>query len=575
MKIEKFLPYVGVLLAGVLLTVFEGIFLYRVQEQNLFLHTSLFFKQCMVTSGGLLTWAGAYLTQFFHTPLLGVAILCLLWAFLIFLLGKTFRLPRQWMLLTLVPVACLLLTITDLGYWIFFLKLRGHLFVATLGTIVAISLAWAYLHIPRRYGLNAVFIVAATAVGYPFFGFYALWATALMGVLSWRGVNSCRIVDSLAAIAAIVVIPLVSYYLLYHQTNIVNIYWTALPVFCHTGERFFAYNIPYIVLVASTFAMAVTFGKKQESTIRPYWRKTIQTGIMVLTTIAVALFWYKDDNFHRELSMMKSIEEQDWQQVVKTANDISGEPTRAIFLMRNLALQRLGRQGDELFSYPVGARRPNAPFTVRMVDTVGRLLYLEFGLPNYSYRWCMENGVEYGWTVEKLKLMVRCSLLNNEMAAVQKYLSMLKKTDFQQDWVKKYSEYLHHPQLIADDLDMKAIRQLERPDNFLTADQGQLERFLLEHFATAPALNPVIQEQAMIAAMQTKNIPLFWQQFRIYTQTHRNEQRLPKHYQEAADLFAYLQNEASQTSFDVQAVKDRQRTYYYDFYFNRYDFIER
>lgn len=540
----------------------------------MFLHTSLFFRQCMVTSGGLLTWAGAYLTQFFHTPLLGVTILCLLWTFLVFLLRKTFRLSRQWLLLTLVIVACLLLTVTDLGYWIFFLKLRGHLFVATLGTIVAISLAWVYQHIPRRYGLRTAFIMAATAIGYPLFGFYALWATALMSVLAWRNVGRCCIVDNLVAIVSVIGIPLAAYYLLYHQTNIVNIYWTALPVFCHIGERYFAYNIPYIALVASTFIIAIIFGKNQENTIRSFLRKAIQTGIMVLTTIAVMLFWYKDDNFHRELSMMRSIEEQNWQQVVKTANDIDGEPTRAIFLMRNLALQRLGRQGDELFSYPVGAKRPNAPFTVRMVDTVGRLLYLEFGLPNYSYRWCMENSVEYGWTVEKLKLMVRCSLLNNEMAAAQKYLSMLKKTDFQQDWVKKYAEYVHHPQLIADDPNMKAVMQLERPDNFLTADQGQLESFLLEHFATAPAVNPILQEQALIAAMLTKNVPLFWQQLQIYTQLHRNEQPLPKHYQEAASLFAHLQD-TSQPPLDMNAAKDHPFTYYYDFYFNHYDFIER
>ena len=540
----------------------------------MFLHTSLFFRQCMVTSGGLLTWAGAYLTQFFHTPLIGVAILCLLWTFLVFLLGNTFRLPHRWMLLTLVVVACLLLTITDLGYWIFFLKLRGHLFVATLGTIVVISLAWVYRHIPRRYGLRTAFVIAATAIGYPLFGFYALWATALMGVLAWHTGGRCRIADSFAAIVSVIGIPLAAYYLLYHQTNIVNIYWTALPVFCHTGERYFAYNLPYIVLVVSTFAMSVGFGKKQENAIRPFLRKAILTAILVLTTVAVMLFWYKDDNFHRELSMMRSIEQQDWQQVVKTANDIDGEPTRAIFLMRNLALQRLGRQGDELFSYPVGAKRPNAPFTVRMVDTIGRLIYLEFGLPNYSYRWCMENSVEYGWTVEKLKLMVKCSLLNNEMMAAQKYLSMLKKTDFQHDWVKKYAEYVHHPQLIADDPDMKAVRLLERPDNFLTADQGQLESFLLEHFATAPAVNPILQEQALIAAMLTKNIPLFWQQLHIYTQLHSNGQHLPKHYQEAASLFAHLQD-SSQPSLDMNAAKDHPLTYYYDFYFNHYDFIER
>ena len=83
---RRFLPYIGVLAAAVLLVVFESDFLYTAQEQNLFLHTPLFFEQQMVRAGGLLTWAGCYLTQFFYYPMLGAGLLCLLWAFLLWLL---------------------------------------------------------------------------------------------------------------------------------------------------------------------------------------------------------------------------------------------------------------------------------------------------------------------------------------------------------------------------------------------------------------------------------------------------------------------------------------------------------
>ena len=65
-----------------LLVVFESDLLFRLQEHDLFLHTPLFFQQRMVTAGGLLTWAGSYLTQFFYYPILGAGLLCLLWVFL-------------------------------------------------------------------------------------------------------------------------------------------------------------------------------------------------------------------------------------------------------------------------------------------------------------------------------------------------------------------------------------------------------------------------------------------------------------------------------------------------------------
>ena len=49
-------------IAGVLLWL-ENDFLWKLQEQNLFLDTSLFFKERMVVPGGLLSWLGTYLTQ--------------------------------------------------------------------------------------------------------------------------------------------------------------------------------------------------------------------------------------------------------------------------------------------------------------------------------------------------------------------------------------------------------------------------------------------------------------------------------------------------------------------------------
>ncbi len=79
-------------LAAVLLALFEADMLWIAQEQNLLLHTQLFFDQQMVKAGGLLTWMGCYLTQFFYYPMLGAGVLCLLWAFLMWLLQRVFRL---------------------------------------------------------------------------------------------------------------------------------------------------------------------------------------------------------------------------------------------------------------------------------------------------------------------------------------------------------------------------------------------------------------------------------------------------------------------------------------------------
>lgn len=486
---KRYLTLGCLLLIAVLLIAFESDVLFRLQEQNLFLHTPLFFQQHMVTSGGLLTWAGCYLTQFFYYPILGTGILCLLWLLLMWMLRRTFSIPSAWNAVTLIPIACLVLTITTLGYWVYYLKLPGYAFIATLGTIIAVGLTWTYRIMPRRYGLSTLFILLATCLSYPLFGFYGLWAALLMAVVAWHKPNY-RFADIITALLSIILIPLLGYHFVYHETNIVNIYWTALPVFAMRQVSYFSYNLPYIALVLSIVLMAWGLPKKT-------W-KWVQASLFAVTMGCIALFWYKDDNFHRELSMQRSIEQQDWEQVLKTAKAAKGEPTRAMCMMQNLALYRLGRMGKDMFNYPNGAKHPNAPFPVRNVHTQGKLLYLHYGVPNYCHRWCMEDGVEYGWSVEKLKLMAQCALLNKEPMAAMRFVNLLSKTDFHKAWAKQYKEYIMNPALVYRDKELAPILPLMHQDNFLTGDQSQLEAFLVEQILSSPIENG---EQAELARL--------------------------------------------------------------------------
>lgn len=470
---KKWWPYLVIVLLWVPLVVFESDYLYALQDQNLFLHTPLFFEQQMVKAGGLLTWIGSYLTQYFYYPMLGAGILCLLWAFFMWLCKRTFRLANTW--IALIPVACLVLTIVTLGYWVYYLKLPGHAFCATIGSIVAVALAWGYRALPRRHHLPSVYIVFVAGLGYQFFGFYALLATALMGIISWREHKSLW-KDAFLAFTQIILWPIFNYYCGNPEINIVNIYWTGLPVFVHQGERFFAYNMPYVILFASMVLMAMKPGIKS--------RKWLNITIVAVVAIGLLKFWNKDDNLHRELSMTRSIETGQWEKALKTAKNVKGEPTRLICMMRNLALFVQGAKSTN--GYRDGAKRPASPFTVHTVHTAGKLLYLQYGIPNYCYRWCMEDGVEYGWSVEKLKLMTMCSILNGEEVAAQRYVNLLKKTDFHKKRAMRMEAMIKAPQLVMQAPEFKHILPLLRDDNFLTADQSQQELFLIEHIMSTP-----------------------------------------------------------------------------------------
>ena len=216
-------------IAGALL-MYEGHLLWKAQQLNLFLYSSTFFEEQMVVPGGFLTWLSTFFMQFMYKPWLGVSLLCAWWWLLMWLTKRTFRIPTQWTGILLIPIALLLLTIVDTGYWLYVLKLQGHFFVATIGTTAVAALLWAYRCLPDKYYLRTVFLFVVAALGYPLMGIYGLAAALLMGIWSWR-LKGRSIVDSVVAVLSVVAVPLFCYRYVYYQTNLANIYYAELPLY--------------------------------------------------------------------------------------------------------------------------------------------------------------------------------------------------------------------------------------------------------------------------------------------------------------------------------------------------------
>ena len=590
-------PYLVIVLMGVVLVCAEYNYLARVEEQNLFLHTPLFLKQCLVASGGMLSWSGAYLTQFLYYPPLGVAMLCLLWALLAFLMQRTFRIPIQWMAVTLIPITMLLLTDVYLGYWIYYLKLRGFFFVASLGVTAAVALTWLYRVLPRW--CRTLFLLLTIVCFYSLMGFYALLAVILMALVSWhlRGYGKAwAALDTILALLAIVAVPLLFYRMWYHETPLENIYWTALPIYRLRQESFPAYYIPYVVIVLSLVMMAICYREQWSAKWVP--KRWMNALLLVMLAAVLAVFWYKDGNFHREIAMRRHIDQLDWDGVLKIARATSEDPTRDMWMMKNLALTRKGIIGEEMYNYRNGAKPACAPFSTRLVQWDGKMLYLNYGIPNYCYRWCMEDGVEYGWRIDHLKLMVKCSLVNGELAAAQKYIGLLKKTLFYRKWAQRYDEYVHNPQLIMEDAELLPILHLRGQENYLSGDDALTERFLIEHFVGTESKDPMLQEQALLASMLVRNPNVFWLRFYQYTELHKAD-RVPTLYQQAACLYGGMDDkvDASKMPFDKPVVESCRmfmdafksyrdqgmgleqikphmqgfsNTYYFDYFFNHY-----
>ena len=546
---------------GVLLLVDESDVLWKSQELNLFLYSTSFFKEQMVVPGGALVWLGCYFTQFFYYPWLGVLLLCLWWGLLAYVTAKAFHIQAKWLFLVLSPIIALLGANVILGYWLYYLKLRGYMFVATIGCTLGASLVWLYRLLHARFFLRPLLMVVVTVVGYPLFGFYALLAVALMAVITWRlpGSITVRVLTTAVALVCVIAVPMIAYRHFFYQTNSENIFAAALPIFFvesdeHTmmeaARKIFYW--PYYICGAF-FVLAAAFYRPRPflaKVRKPFaWALALCCTLSALAS-AAHLFWYKDYNFHEECRMMRCVEHQDWEGVLTGADQHTTEPTRCIVMLRNLALARLGREGDEMYRYWWGAKSPTATIPVRMTQVGAKMIYYNYGQVNYCYRWCLEDGVEYGWRAEFLKYLTRCALVNGEHQVARKYIHILKQTRYHRSWAEEQERFVGHMAALKSDVAYEPIFHMMNYEDRLTSDRSVVEQFLNYELARLESDDPVLQEQSLVSALWTKDIPTFWPQFFKYVELHPGK-RIPTHYQEAAVLYSELEHQVDLSNFPI------------------------
>lgn len=544
------LPVLALLAVGVLLVAYESDYLFKVQELNLFLYTPLFFNQQMVVPGGFLTWLGTYFTQFFYHPALGVTLLCLWLALMMWLFKRAFRISDRHSGLLLIPLALVVITNVDLGYWIYYLKFRGHFFATAIGFCAALSAAWAYRSLPSKWHLRTVWIPLSVAALYPLVGVYSLIAAITIAAMSLviNKSGMTKTIDTLVALLSLVAVPLIYYRTLFVQTSIGNIWFAGMPLF-NTGVNHPAYYAPWILMTLLMALLAFGVAKPSAADAKDYKPKYPILGTMgriiyiSLLCFATWHFWYKDKNFHHEIVMSRCIDNCDWEGVLDEYRDMEPdeEPNRMMWMMKNLALTRLGRAGSEMFKFKNGDAKCPAPFDVRLTQTGGKQIYYNYGKINFCYRWCLEDGVEYGWRIDFLKYLLKCSILNGEMEAAQKYADVLKTTKYYAPYAEKYEQYIKNPKLVNADPEFKVIRHYMVGSDVLTSDNTLIEIYLLNEFANEDSNDPLYQEQTLLAALQMKDIQMFWPRFFHYAQIHQGEP-MPVHYQEAAYLYGHLEN---------------------------------
>lgn len=272
-----------------------------------------------------------------------------------------------------------------------------------------------------------------------------------------------------------------------------------------------------------------------------------------------------DENYHAELRMARAAEEGRWPAVLAEMRQARQKPTRAMWLLKNMALLHEGRLAASWLDYPCITQMPSAADSVpvSLVETNGPLIYYLQGCIDFSYRWNMENMVEYGPSMKRLRLMTRCALINGEYDLAEKYLTMLQRTRFHKDWATGQLKYLTDTAGLASDPQYRIPLQLSRSrGDMLDSDNSRAESYLLT--AAAGQWNiqdPLLSELCLVYIMQSQDIASFWPHFFIYAELHKG-QLMPLSVQQAVYLYQQLEPQsapAQKFPFDESVVRTNQQ----------------
>lgn len=513
--------------------------LWKLQDLDIFIFSTQFWIDAIQKPGGLTLYLASFLNQFFYFPWLGTVIYLSLLLLVSQLTAQAFNLKGKALPLSFIPSLALLLIVTQLGYTIYLLKIDGYAFIPVLGILCAL-IGFIWFKKIKDFRRKNFFVVAYMLIAYPICGAYAVFGGLLLLLQMLKSFDRSKGLRSwipvIIILLSVALVPYFFFLFVYPSIALQNLWVLHLPAFDVSGSEKILW-LPYLLMLLF-FILVVLRGERKLKSTPSLLKKSIPILLFLAVLVLVQVFSNKDKNFKTEIAMQSASEKSDWRNVLHLTRENANEPTRLIVMYTHLALQKLGIAGDSMYQYKDGNKPAQYLKSVLPVQMAGKLFYYQNGKLNYSYRWCMEEMVEYGMSVSVLKQFVLTSILNGEYAVAQKYIDPLKSTLFYRSWAMEQQKYIDDPRKISENPEFGNILKLTAFGNLLDGDNSQLETYLSVNYVYMEGGTPDMVELSIQYNLDQKNIERFWPRFFLYARTH---DRIPIHYQEAALLYSYLE----------------------------------
>jgi hypothetical protein len=471
---------------------------------------------------GLMQYVGAWLTQFFCQPAVGTSILVAIWVGIYFVGAKAFRLQGSASALMLLPVACLLVSVTDLGYWIYTSTIRGYWFSQSVGYLIMLLLLWAARCTPRKW--HIIWYLFAFCI-YPLLGWFALLfvlCLALSEKTTWREFLGVIVLAFAASIW---------HTQFYSNLKYDDVEIAGLPRFETPSDSTTHLSYPFWLLGAAS--VLISLGSK-------YLAKWF---VPVLCAVAGIFYAYSqmyyDKNYIDEMRMVRYAEDDNWKEVLNLAEE-NKKPTSTMMFIKNIALMNEGGLLDRSFKLGNDAANLYNPDSlhVTLLDIASPLVYYNYGMINEAIRLSFENAIQAGFSPFYLKMLTRCALAAGDKKLVERYTTILHHRPFYDNWQQAPVS--------------AKIKELQKcyPDEITGVENS--DSYLVNGISLwYESDSKVASEQSLLYAMLRCDSRRFWASLRKYVKLHMDEQ-FPLHAMEAYILFMDKAPEAKRMMLPVE-----------------------
>ena len=480
---------------------------YTAHDRSEFVFGAPFFNTLMSKPFGLMQYVGAWLTQFFYQPAVGTCILVAIWVGIYFVGSKAFRLQGSASALMLLPVAFLLTSVVDLGYWIYVSTIRGYWFSQSVSYLVMLLLLWAACRTPRK--LHLIWYILAICI-YPVLGWFALLfvlCLALSDKVSWR---------EFLGIALLVFTASIWHTQFYSGLKYDDVVISGLPRFETPSDSSPHLSYPFWLLGVA-------------SVLIPLCSKYLSKWFVPVLCAVAGIYYtcsqmYYDQNYIDEMRMVRYAEDDNWKEVINLV-ETNKKPTSTMVFVKNIALMNEGGLLDRSFKLGNDAANLHNPDSlhVTLLDIASPLVYYNYGMINEAIRLSFENAIQAGFSPFYLKMLTRCALAVGDKKLVERYTTILHHRPFYDNW---------QPAPITAN-----IKELMKcyPDEITGVENS--DSYIVNGISLwYESDSKVASEQSLLYSMLRCDSRRFWLSLRKYVKLHMNEE-FPIHAQEAYILF--------------------------------------